>query len=504
MFPFDTAGAELTGGYIIKIDKLTGSGGAGWTSAFAPPGASGNQTVYFQFAYPNPDSIHVRQAQYIQSFTDSFEAALASPQFQDPVNGWRRFMDENSVIDFMLMNEMSRNVDGYRISTFLHKEKITQGNKLKMGPVWDFDIAWQNANYCQGSNTAGWAYDFNSVCGGDGLLVPFWWQRFRQDTLFNKRLFCRYTEFRSSVFSDASLNALADSMAAVLAESQARNFERWPILGVYVWPNPGPIPATYAGEITKLKQWFANRMAWLDAQISPIASPYPLINLGPDTAICQGEAVALNPGAGVSVWWSTGQTDPILYASDPGTFWAEVRNLYGCKASDTIYIAVNPNPHVDFTVSPISNFQFQFNSLSDAGTAHVWHFGDGNTSSQINPVHTYAQAGSYTVELTVTDANGCTSSFAQTVQTQTAGLESVSENRPEVFPNPTEGPVTLSCLSCTGGSVTLFSADGREVLNMDIVSDTFQFDISGLPSGLYLLKINSPDAYTGAVPIIKR
>ena len=504
LYSFDTAGAELTGGYIVKVDKLTGSGGAGWTSAFAPPGASGNQTIYFQYAYPKPDSIQTRQAQYIKSFVDSFEAALASPQFQDPVNGWRRFMDENSVIDFMLMNEMSRNVDGYRISTFLHKEKITRGNKLKMGPVWDFDIAWQNANYCQGNSTTGWAYDFNAVCGGDGLLVPFWWQRFRQDTLFNRRLFCRYTEFRSTIFSDPSLNALADSMAAELDESQARNFERWPILGVYVWPNPNPIPTTYAGEIAKLKQWFTNRMAWLDAQISPIASPYPVVNLGPDTAICEGEAVALNAGIGVSVWWNTGQTDPVLYASDPGIFWAEVRNLYGCKASDTIQIAVNPNPDVNFTVSPISNFQFQFNSASQAGTDHVWNFGDGNTSGLLNPVHTYSQAGAYVAELTVTDANGCTSAFAQTVQTQTANLDWAELPEMRVFPNPFENTFTLICDGCEDCTASVTTLDGRNVFGLNLLSRESLIDMSGFSAGVYFIRIALPNGSVMISRLVKK
>jgi subtilisin-like proprotein convertase family protein len=503
---FDVAGEELTGGYIIKIDKLTGSGGAGWTSAFPPPGSSGTgASIYFQYAYPDPDSIQPVQEQYIKSFVDSFEAALASPAFQDPQNGWRRFMDENSVIDFLLMNELSRNVDGYRISTFLHKEKITRGNKLKMGPVWDFDIAWQNANYCQGQNTTGWAYDFNAVCGGGGgLLVPFWWQRFREDSLFNKRLYCRYQEFRNSFLSNSALNALADSMALVMNESQDRNFQRWSILGVYVWPNPNPIPTTYLGEVNKLKQWFTDRLAWIDGQITPINSGYPSVNLGPDTAICAGEAVTLNAGNAFSILWNTGQSDTVLYASDAGNYWVELGNLYGCRASDTVLIQVKPNPAVGFTVTALSNFQFQFNSSSQPGTTHLWDFGDGNGSQQINPIHTYDQAGAYNVALWVTDTAGCSSLLAETIQTQTVGLTSEYNKTGFVFPNPAESTFTLFCSSCIGAVAELFSADGQKINQKNITSPSEVFDISDLAPGLYVLQLEQPGFPVQAIKIIKQ
>jgi subtilisin-like proprotein convertase family protein len=503
---FDLSDEELTGGYILKIDKLTGSGGAGWTSAFPPPGSSGTgASIYFQYAYPEPDSIQPAQEQYIKSFVDSFEAALASPGFQDPQNGWRRFMDENSVIDFMLMNELSRNVDGYRISTFLHKEKITRGNKLKMGPVWDFDIAWQNADYCQGQNTAGWAYDFNAICGGGGgLLVPFWWQRFREDSLFNKRLYCRYQEFRNSFLSNSALNALADSMALVLNESQERNFQRWSILGVYVWPNPSPIPTTYLGEINKLKQWFADRLAWIDNQITPINSGYPSVSLGPDTAICAGEAVTLSVGNAFSILWNTGQTDTVLYASDAGNYWVELKNLYGCKASDTIQIQVKTNPSVDFSVTALSNFQFQFNSAAQPETNHVWDFGDGNGSLQINPIHTYSQAGVYPVELWITDSAGCSSLLTQTVQTQTTGLATVYNNANFISPNPAENTFTLFCEGCIGARVELYAADGRKIHQRKVASPSEVFDISDLTRGMYLIRIIQPGSPAETLTIIKQ
>lgn len=499
----DVSGAELTGGYIIKVDKFTGSGGAGWTSQVPPPNAPAGTQIRFQYVYPKPDSIQPQQGAYIKAFVDSFETALNSAGFQNPVTGWRRFMDEQSVIDYMLINEMSRNVDGYRISTFLHKEKVTKGNKLKMGPVWDYDIAWLNADYCSGNQVTGWAYNFNSVCSA-GEMVPFWWQRFRQDTLFNKRLYCRYTELRNSSFRIDSLHNLVDTMAAQLAESQERNFTKWPILGTYVWPNPSPIPTTYAGEVAKLKQWISDRLAWMDNQINVYQTAPPQVQLGNDTAICQGQAVELDAGNHPSVKWNTGQTTPVIFAGDAGTYSVLVASQYGCKATDSIHISVNPIPDGNFTVTGLSNFTFSFSPSVSGAASYAWSFGDGGTSTQQSTAHTYVQAGTYTVSLTVTDANGCSATHTQTLQTQTAGLAEWEGSGLTVYPNPFTDRIFVQGEWPGGATVTIVSMDGKTVYAGYVPVNNFTVDGSTLSPGLYGLRISTADGRTVTRKLVKQ
>lgn len=484
----DVSGEELTGGYIFKIDKFTGSGGAGWNSSIPPLNASGNQSIYYQYVYPKPDSIQPQQALYIKNFMDSFETALNSVNFQDEQTGWRHYMDEESVIDYMLINEMSRNVDGYRISTFLHKEKVTKGNKLKMGPIWDYDIAWLNSNYCSGQNVTGWAYDFNSVCGNDGNLVPFWWSRFRQDSLFNKRLYCRYTEFRNSFLHLDSLYALVDSMSTELNESQARNFVKWPILGTYVWPNPNPIPADYAGEITKLKGWLSDRLAWIDAQINQFQMPAPYVNLGPDTTICVGNSLFLDAGNFPIINWSTGQQDTAIYAGVADTYHVSVETKYGCHTSDTMQLDVLPLPDATFTYIQPGNFDFSFSPL-ETGLSYSWDFGDGTTSTDANPSHSYTLAGQYTVGLLLTDNNGCSAYYSLPVQTQTLGLAEDKLPPVSFYPNPFTTNIRLIGAGAT--ELTLFSADGKEVLTKKIGEEDTNLDLSWLSSGLYYIQLKT-------------
>jgi hypothetical protein len=119
-------------------------------------------------------------------------------------------------------------------------------------------------NYCNGNLTTGWAYQFGSVCSGDYWQLPTWWFRMLQDPLFRDRLKCRWYELRQNVLSDSAITLWIDTTALYLDEGQARNFIQWPILGVYVWPNPNPLALTYAAEIAQLKSWILYRMYWLD------------------------------------------------------------------------------------------------------------------------------------------------------------------------------------------------------------------------------------------------
>jgi hypothetical protein len=62
----------------------------------------------------------------------------------------------NSFVDLFIINEISRSVDGYKLSSFLHKYK---GNKLQAGPISDFGLSTYNADYCGADPTAGWTYN---------------------------------------------------------------------------------------------------------------------------------------------------------------------------------------------------------------------------------------------------------------------------------------------------------------------------------------------------------
>ena len=261
----DNSGDELTGGYILKIDKSTGSGGDGFASEYSPPNASGNQQVFFQYDEPADDKITAPQKGYIESFITRFERTLSSNTYRDPQLGYYQYVDLSSFVDFFLINELSRNVDGYRLSTFLYKDKDSNGGEIHMGPIWDFNLAFGNADYCQGGNTQGWAYQFNDICPGDFWLVPFWWERLLADERFKAAAKLRWYTMREGLWSNESVLAMIDGYAETLAEAQVRNYQKWPVMGEYVWPN-NYVGESFEDEVNYLKGWVENRLEWLDEQ----------------------------------------------------------------------------------------------------------------------------------------------------------------------------------------------------------------------------------------------
>lgn len=261
----DITGDDLTGGYIIKMDKTTGAQVQGWVSPY-PAQAGSWQSTYYQYHYPKPEDMQPAQRQYIEDWMTAFEDIMASPEYADTLNGYSKYIDVQSFIDFVIINELTKNVDAYRLSTFLYKDKDSKDTRLHAGPVWDFNIAMGNANYCNADAYTGWAIDFNDVCIQDGWIIHFWWQRLWDDPIFRKKLATRWTELRGNLLKTEHVTGLVDSLVDVLDQSQARNWLRWPVLNEWVWPN-AYCCGTYQQHVNYLDNWLVNRLQWMDGKM---------------------------------------------------------------------------------------------------------------------------------------------------------------------------------------------------------------------------------------------
>jgi len=271
----ENSGENLTGGYILKIDKLSASdfsgGNIGYTttnsfkSNYLPLNATASQEINFLYEDPSAEDITTEQKTYITTYVRNFENALASSQFQDATVGYQTFIDVDSFIDFFILNELSNNVDGYRLSTYLQKDK---NKKLQMGPIWDFNLAFGNANYCSGGATDVWAYKFNERCSTDIWLAPFWWNRLLQDPDFVAKLKQRWGQLRGSTLSNNTILGKITDYKTALTNAGAidKNFKKWDILSIYVWPN-NYIGRTYDAEIIFVENWVKARVTWLDQAI---------------------------------------------------------------------------------------------------------------------------------------------------------------------------------------------------------------------------------------------
>jgi hypothetical protein len=251
----DNTGDNLTGGYIIKIDKTTGSSGSdGWYSAYT----NNTNKTYYQYHYPKADEITSYQKTYIKGYVDKMESALYNNKFTGAGN-YHEFLNDTSFVDFMIINEMAKNVDGYRLSSYLFKDRK---GLMNCGPIWDFNLTYGNCNYRDGWLTNNFQYQVDFT--GDGWQNPFWWPQLMKDPAYVLKLKRRWTSIRKKEFSNERINFVTDSLVNLLSEAQVRNYQRWSgVIGHYIWPNyyVGP---TYASEITWMKDWLDKRLAFLD------------------------------------------------------------------------------------------------------------------------------------------------------------------------------------------------------------------------------------------------
>ncbi len=261
----ENTGDNVTGGYIIKVDYYDDFNS--WVSNFHPLGSM-DKNVHFVYEYPSASEITSTQKNYIQKFIDEFEKALYSPNTDSHQKTLSNYIDFNSFVDYFILNELARNIDGYKKSSFFYKDKDSKGGLLHAGPVWDFDWAWKNINECYFGATdgSGWAFQIQKC--DPWPAPPSWMVRLMNDPIFTQRVNERYFSLRNSILNEDYIFNYIDSAALVLGNAQTRHYQRWPILGINVGtPETDAQPTTFAGEISKFKEWITVRLNWLDANI---------------------------------------------------------------------------------------------------------------------------------------------------------------------------------------------------------------------------------------------
>ncbi len=254
--PEQNSEPDISGGYIVKRDHGDGGGKRFHTEHGGP---------YF-FVYPSERAVTREQRAWLNRYFQRFENALYSENFADPKAGYAAYLDTGAFIDLFWLIEMSKNVDGFRYSSFLTKDR---GGKIKAGPAWDWNRSFGNANYYGGWQSQGW-YWHN--------LRPneiSWYGRLREDPAFEAKCRARWKELRKDIFDPVKINSTIDALAAQLQEAQQRNFQRWPVLGQQVTCNHY-VGATYEDEVAWLKKWITRRIAWIDQQVMPGAGGGPV------------------------------------------------------------------------------------------------------------------------------------------------------------------------------------------------------------------------------------
>lgn len=278
--PEEISDDDVTGGYLLRVDKEPWS--AGFDSAY-PPFPGSDIVLRYQYRYPDDEDIVPEQEAYIKEFMDSFEDVMFNGNYSDPDEGYEKYLNLDSFIDYVILNELSRNVDGYRLSAYMHKQNDSDGGKLIAGPVWDYNFSFGNVAYHQANLYEGWQLlyfaDNQIFHQTDVYQMPFWWKNLFTDYSFKVKFQNRWNNLRQNILSLNYLNSTMDQFADTTAEARERNFS--------IWPEPGstdlgegwfPIDSrsrninSYEDELNLTKNWIAYRIKWMDENIKLMTS----------------------------------------------------------------------------------------------------------------------------------------------------------------------------------------------------------------------------------------
>ena len=238
-----TEGSNITGGYLVEVD-----------------GFGTSEEVYFRTSKnlivsvksPDEDVINTAQLNYIQGYLNDFETSLFSDSFMDPKIGYRAIVDSATLVSWYIATELSANVDGFW-STYLYKDK--DDSKLYFGPLWDYDIAYNNCN------RVGDVTQRDMIEAGFGEdLTMVWVKRMLQDPWFNNAVNDAWKQKVDEGLEQHLYNYI-DSMAAHLELSQRENYKKYSISSRAY--NENYLYFTYADYIAQLKLFIGERMDFL-------------------------------------------------------------------------------------------------------------------------------------------------------------------------------------------------------------------------------------------------
>ena len=238
----------------IEAVEYRVNNGQGFLLEVNRPNRIGPTDIYFQsnhyhYTIKQPDVV-TGDVNYtlIQDYIETVEDIIFSESFPNTTQSYADFIDSDSFVDWFIIHEVTKNAESaWSSSCYLN---YVPGEKLNMGPVWDFDLSLGNS------------YNDRSV-QGFVIKEKGWYAQLFKDSVFVHGVKNRFDYFYEN--KDEFLSQI-DACAAYLDDAQERNFVKWPVLGVWVWPNAVTF-TEYNHEVTYLKDWFEERMDWLHIAI---------------------------------------------------------------------------------------------------------------------------------------------------------------------------------------------------------------------------------------------
>ena len=467
----DISGVNLTGGYITKADKTTGGDPVAWVMD------SDAQDSEFIHELPKPEDVTPEQNDYIHS---QFTALETDAQTDDSniITGFPSVIDIPTFIDFMILNELSSNVDAYQISTYFHKDR---GGKLRAGPVWDFNLSFGHDEFGDRSRTDVWQFDNN-----DNEGPRFWKQLFANDE-FKCYLSKRWNNLTATgqPLNMTSLNSFIDETVGLISEATEREQERW-----------GTVP-NHAFEITAMKNFIAERMDWITDNIGTFAGCN-------DVALPSLVISKINYNPDESTEFPVSDDQEFIEITNAGTQQVNLSGIYlrelgisyqfpansTIQAGQHIYIASNPAVfEAKYNTTAFGQYQ---RFLSNGSQNLVLADAFGNIIDEVEydddtPWPDADGNGSYLKLTDISLDNSLASSWTASQDINLSVVSITPDSSIVMYPNPVDTSLTIKAKDNING-IDIYDIYGKLIYNEKIDATQYSIDFSAYAAGIYIVK----------------
>ena len=249
----DISGEALTGGYLWEIDAYADQE-VSWFNS--------NHNIPVTIKSPDEEDITPEQSKYVADFFNKMEETVYATYFDNKDYGWRSILDAETFLKHFLIGELSGNTDTYW-SVYQYKKRGE--DKAYTGPVWDFDIAFDNdyRTYPLNNKSEFVCFNGGSTAGSMGQFVR---RVVLQDAQTIPELREIWAVARCNGIDSASLCMWIDSIAEEIDRSQTFTFMRWDILNRQEHMNP-VARGSFAAEVAYLKDYISKRVEWMDKRL---------------------------------------------------------------------------------------------------------------------------------------------------------------------------------------------------------------------------------------------
>jgi hypothetical protein len=241
--------------FFCQIDRED-SNKFGWKINTSPTRSG---STYVNVVSPKLSKITTEEQDFIRSYVENLNNQFQAQTLNHSVID--SLIDIDSFIDYILINELSKNLDAYRLSCYFSKP---YDEPLKMGPVWDFDLAYGNTDVSNYSDYAGWCYQGTTDI--DECIMLNWADRLLKDPIYKEEIAEKWKHYRQTFMSNDSLMYETDKLIQEISIAGENYFNKVPVLDDYLWSNVY-VGGDYKNEIFYLKCWLLKRLFWMDSHL---------------------------------------------------------------------------------------------------------------------------------------------------------------------------------------------------------------------------------------------